>query len=212
MHARLHGVRALSAQGSAAVASLGAAHKEALISVQGTVVRANGLQLFEAYRSLECLECKTLVRVHMPVHDPTALAKPDECSKAGCDCGSFRMAEGVQPGYTNFQEVAIQVRMLSSLLLSVQLCDIVVPCHNAHLMHGSMALTGSACIIIPSAAMGMLFRLCNCSDELESTPIAEPAATNLPDQIKEKCDTHAGGQQQQQCGAAAQRLPGAAAA
>ena len=115
VHARIHALPYyLDPSGPSVnptLACVGARHEGRLLTVAGTVVRAQGVQLFEAYRAVECVRCKSLLRVHVSVTDPAAAQLPEECPKEGCESSSFRKAEEGGPGYTNYQEVSIQVRM-----------------------------------------------------------------------------------------------------
>jgi DNA helicase MCM9 len=114
VHARIHALPYYLDPSSAALnptlSCIGARHKGRLLTVAGTVVRAHGVQLFEAYRAVECAQCKALLRVHVSVTDPAVAQLPEECPKEGCDSSSFRKVEDSGPGYTNYQEVNIQVR------------------------------------------------------------------------------------------------------
>jgi DNA replicative helicase MCM subunit Mcm2 (Cdc46/Mcm family) len=89
--------------------AIGAQHRDKLVTVRGRVVRAQGVQLFGAYRTLECGSCKALARVVVPVHDPSRPQRPDVCPAEGCECETFReLGDDGGVTYTNYQEIALQ--------------------------------------------------------------------------------------------------------
>lgn len=89
--------------------SVGTAHTGRLLTLSGTVMRAHGIQLFEAYRYMECCACKMLVCGQVSVVDPTVLDLPECCPAQGCKGESFQKREDAAPGYTNYQEIGLQV-------------------------------------------------------------------------------------------------------
>jgi DNA replicative helicase MCM subunit Mcm2 (Cdc46/Mcm family) len=112
VHARLHALPYFldptGPSSNPALSCVGSGHQDRLLTVAGTVVRAQGVQLFEAYRAMECLKCKSLVRVNVSVADPTVVNVPEQCPNEACASSSFRKAEESEPGYTNYQEISIQ--------------------------------------------------------------------------------------------------------
>jgi MCM OB domain len=109
VHALPYYLDASCASVNASLICLGAGHNGKLLTVTGTVVRAQGVQLIEAYQALECVECKSLVRARVSVVDPKVVDVPEECPQEGCISTGFRRAEGSEHGYTNYQEVNVQV-------------------------------------------------------------------------------------------------------
>jgi DNA replicative helicase MCM subunit Mcm2 (Cdc46/Mcm family) len=92
------------------LSSIGAAHRDKLVTVRGRVVRAQGVQLFGAYKTLECVSCKGLARVLVPVQDPSCVQRPDACPAESCSSETFRELDDGGVTYTNYQEIALQVR------------------------------------------------------------------------------------------------------
>ena len=146
-HARLHALPyyldTSSPDLSPSLTSLGASHEKRLLTITGTLVRAQGLQLFEAYKVLECLECKALVRVNVSVVDPKVTDKPEECHAQGCGGTNFRVAPDREPTYTNYQEVNIQACW---------------PCFLSWI-HCCVPVTSSVCTRVFVSVQGTLFAI-----------------------------------------------------
>lgn len=115
VHARVYGLPYynddFSSELSPAPSCIGACHKGKLVTVAGTVVRARGMQLFRAYKLVQCTKCSTAVRLPICVSTPQTIPEmPEECPMVGCSNSRFKPVEGDSQGYTNFQEISITVR------------------------------------------------------------------------------------------------------
>jgi DNA replicative helicase MCM subunit Mcm2 (Cdc46/Mcm family) len=120
VHARIHGLPYYNDQQSLelspAPSGIGSCHKGKVVTVAGTVVRAKGMQLFKAYRLVQCTKCSSAVRLSICVSNPQALAEmPEECPQAGCSSSNFKIVDDDSQGFTNYQEIHITV---SSHLIS----------------------------------------------------------------------------------------------
>jgi DNA replicative helicase MCM subunit Mcm2 (Cdc46/Mcm family) len=131
VHARLHNLP-YHLDGfslSPAVSSIGAGHEGRLLTVGGSVVRAQGVQLIEAYHTLECVKCKALVRVPVSISDPAAEPlSPELCPARGCDSCSFKKSPDSPLCYTNYQEINIQVSQ-TRILMCFCIEGVSQPCH-----------------------------------------------------------------------------------
>ena len=112
VHARIHGLPyshdpngVLSPQPS----TVSACHIGKLLTLTGAICRAQSVQLFEAYRIVECCKCKSPTRLQACITNPRQFEHPAQCPQPACGHTSFRPAEQASVGYTNYQEVSIQV-------------------------------------------------------------------------------------------------------
>lgn len=118
VHARLHGLPythdsegTLSPQPS----TVSASHTGKLLTLTGAICRAQSVQLFEAYRIVECSKCQSPIRLQACITNPKQFEPPPQCPT--CGGGSFRPVEQASVGYTNYQEVSIQVSVCSTTQL-----------------------------------------------------------------------------------------------
>jgi DNA replicative helicase MCM subunit Mcm2 (Cdc46/Mcm family) len=124
VHARVYGLPYYmdyqSPDLSPAPSCISACHNGKLVTVAGTVVRAQAMQVFQAYKLVQCTKCATAVRLQVCVSNPDAVEMPEQCPQQGCSNSGFRPLEGASVGYTNFQEISITVRINLLCLVSLR--------------------------------------------------------------------------------------------
>lgn len=122
VHARVHSLPYYmdpqSPDLSPAPSCISACHNGKLVTVAGNVVRAKAMQLFRAYKLVQCTKCSTAVRLTVCVSNPDAVEIPEQCPNQSCSNVGLKPIEDDSVGYTNFQEINITVSIARLLLLA----------------------------------------------------------------------------------------------